>query len=403
MKILFLTDNFPPEVNAPATRTYEHCKEWIKDEEIEVTVITCAPNFPHGKLYAGYKNKFFQKEDFDGIKVIRVWSYITSNSGFAKRVLDYVSYSFMAFIVGVFQKHDVIVATSPQFFTTWAGWALSKVRRKPWIFELRDLWPETIKTVGAMKQGHVIDRLEKIELGLYRSANHIIPVTDAFKMNLVNRGIDEDKISVITNGSNNELFSIREKDEFLVQELNIGNKFVIGYIGTHGMCHGLDFIVNALAKVEDENIYFLFIGDGAMKQTIVDIAERLKLKNINFLDSIPKEDVPRYLSVCDVSLAPLKNEDNFKTVIPSKIFEAAAMGKPTLLGVKGQAKKVLEEDGAGICFEPEDEEDFLLKLIKLRNKKIYKACQEGCLKLAKRYDRKVLAEEMLEVIKRTVK
>lgn len=403
MKILFLTDNFPPEVNAPATRTYEHCKEWIKDEEVEVTVITCAPNFPHGKLYSGYKNKFFQKEDFDGIKVIRVWSYITSNSGFTKRVLDYVSYSLMAFFVGVFQKHDVIVATSPQFFTTWAGWALSKVRRKPWIFELRDLWPETIKTVGAMKQGHVIDRLEKIELGLYRNANHIIPVTDAFKMNLVNRGIDGDKISVITNGSNNELFSIREKDEFLVQELNIGNKFVIGYIGTHGMCHGLDFIVNALAKVEDENIYFLFIGDGAMKQTIINIAKKLKLKNIKFLDSIPKEDVPRYLSVCDVSLAPLRNEDNFKTVIPSKIFEAAAMGKPTLLGVKGQAKKVLEEDGAGICFEPEDEEDFLLKLITLRNKEIYKACQEGCLKLAKRYDRKVLAEEMLEVIKRTVK
>jgi len=403
MKILFLTDNFPPEVNAPATRTYEHCKEWIKEEDVEITVITCAPNFPHGKVYEGYKNKFFQKENIDGIEVIRVWSYITANSGFAKRVLDYVSYSFIAFLVGLFQKHDIIVATSPQFFTTWAGWALSKVRRRPWIFELRDLWPETIKTVGAMKQGRVIDILEKIELGLYRSANHVIPVTEAFKMNLVGRGIDKDKTSVITNGSNNDLFTVREKESSLIEELNLEDKFVVGYIGTHGMCHGLDFIVNALAKVEDEDIYFLFIGDGAMKQTIVELAEKLNLKNVKFLDPVQKEDVPRYLSVCDVSLAPLRNEENFTTVIPSKIFEAAAMAKPTLLGVKGQAQRVLEKDGAGLCFEPEDEKDFLLKLVEIKKEETYKACQAGCLSLAKRYDRKALAREMLEVIRATLK
>jgi glycosyltransferase involved in cell wall biosynthesis len=399
MKILFLTDNFPPEVNAPATRTYEHCKEWIKDPNIDVTVITCAPNFPHGKVYDGYKNKLFQKEDIDGIKVIRVWSYITSNSGFLKRVIDYVSYAFMAFWVGLFQKHDIIVATSPQFFTTWAGWGLSKIRRKPWIFELRDLWPETIKTVGAMKQGKAIEILEKIELGLYRSANHVIPVTDAFKSNLISRGIEADKISVVTNGSNNELFKVRPKDIALIEKLSLEEKFVVGYIGTHGMCHGLDFIVQALSKVSDDQIHFLFIGDGAMKGMIVELAKTLKLTNITFHDPVSKEDVPRYLSICDVSLAPLKNEDNFKTVIPSKIFEAAAMKKPTLLGVKGQAKEVLEHDGAGICFEPEDEEDFLLKLQQLKDKTVYEECQLGCEKLAQRYDRKTLAKKMLQIIK----
>lgn len=399
MKILFLTDNFPPEVNAPATRTYEHCQEWIKEPNVEITVITCAPNFPHGKVYEGYKNKFFQKEDIDGIKVIRVWSYITSNSGFTKRVLDYVSYAFMAFLVGIFQKSDVIIATSPQFFTTWTGWALSKVKRKPWIFELRDLWPETIKTVGAMKQGKVIDTLEKIELFLYRSANHVVPVTDAFKTNLIKRGINADKITVVTNGSNNELFTVREKDSELLKELKLEGKFVVGYIGTHGMCHGLDFIVQAISKVKDKTIHFIFIGDGAMKKTVVKLAEELSLSNISFLNPIKKEDVPRYLSVCDVSLAPLKNEDNFKTVIPSKIFEAAAMKKPTLLGVKGQAQRVLDYDGAGLCFEPEDEVDFILKLEALKNKETYEKCQEGCVKLAKRYDRAVLAKEMFQIIK----
>ena len=401
LRILFITDNFTPEVNAPATRTYEHCKEWIKNDDVEVTVITCTPNFPHGRVYDGYKNKLYQTEYIDGIKVIRVWSYITSNSGFIKRVLDYMSFGVMAFFVGLFQKYDVIIATSPQFFTTWAAWGLSKIKRKPWIFELRDLWPESIKTVGAMKQGIVIDILEKIELGLYKSCDKVIAVTNAFKTNLINRGIDAQKIEVVTNGSNVEFFQASEKDEKLLKELNLENKFIVGYIGTHGMAHSLDFIIKSVAKVDDASIHFLFIGDGAMKQTIVDIAKNLKLKNVTFLDPISKEEVPKYLSICDVSLAPLKKEDNFKAVIPSKIFEASAMHKPTLLGVEGQAQEIIEKYNAGICFEPENESDFLEKLYVLKNNdKKYKEFQQGCKKLALAFDRKVLADKMLEIIRR---
>ncbi len=398
MHILFLTDNFPPEVNAPATRTFEHCQEWIKKGH-QITVITCVPNFPHGKVYAGYKNKFYQSEIVNEIRVIRVWSYMSSNSGFSKRVLDYVSFGIMAFFVGLFTKHDVIIATSPQFFTTWAAWGISKIKRKPWIFELRDLWPESIKTVGAMKQGKAIEFLEKIEIGLYKSSDKVIAVTDAFKTNLISRGIDEDKIEVVTNGSNMELFYPRVKDEKLLNELNLKDKFIVGYIGTHGMAHGLDFIVRSIAKVENKTIHFLFIGDGAMKKTIVEITSSLKLKNITFLNPIKKDDVPKYLSICDVSLAPLKKEDNFKTVIPSKIFEASAMQKPTLLGVQGQAQEILEKYGAGVCFEPENEKDFLEKLNFLKEVSVYGKCQAGCEVLAKEYDRKVLANKMLNVIK----
>jgi len=401
MKILFLSDNFPPEVNAPATRTYEHCQEWIK-EGVDVTVITCAPNFPHGKLYKNYKNKLYQKENIDGITVIRVWSYMTSNQGFIKRVLDYLSFSIMSFFVGLFQKYDIIIATSPQFFTTWSGYGLSKIRRKPWIFELRDIWPESIKTVNVMKESKVLNFLEKIELGLYRDSNQVIAVTDAFKKNLIGRGIDESKISVITNGSNLDLFTAREKDSELLKKLNLSNKFIVGYIGTHGLAHSLDFIVNSIAKVDDENIHFLFVGDGAMKQKIMTIAKKLNLLNITFLDSITKESVPQYLSICDVSLAPLKDEDNFKTVIPSKIFEAAAMEKPTLLGVRGEAQSILERNNAGICFEPENEEDFLEKLKLLKDEKIYASCQKGARELAKMYDRKKLAKDMLTIIRNTV-
>lgn len=404
MKILFITDNFTPEVNAPATRTYEHVKEWIKDKNVEVTIITCAPNFPHGKVYDGYKNKLYQKEYIDGIEVIRVWSYITSNSGFLKRVLDYISFGIMAFLVGLFKKHDLIIATSPQFFTTWAAWGLSKIKRKPWIFELRDLWPESIKTVGAMKQGKAIDTLEKIELGLYKSCNKVVAVTDAFKTNLINRGIDANKIEVVTNGSNMELFSPREKNQELLKSLNLENKFVIGYIGTHGMAHSLDFIVNSISKIKDEDIHFLFIGDGAMKQKVLEIAKYLNIKNATFLNPIKKDDVPDYLNICDVSLAPLKKEDNFKTVIPSKIFEASAMLKPTLLGVEGQAQEIIETHNAGLCFEPENEKDFIEKVQILKNnREKYIELQKGCEELAITYDRKRLAQKMLEIIKNMVK
>lgn len=399
MKILFITDNFTPEVNAPATRTYEHVKEWIKEDDVEVTIITCAPNFPHGKVYEGYKNKLYQKEYIDGIEVIRVWSYITSNSGFAKRVLDYISFGFMAFWVGLFKKHDLIIATSPQFFTTWAAWGISKIRRKPWIFELRDLWPESIKTVGAMKQGKAIDILEKIEIGLYKSCDKVIAVTDAFKTNLINRGIKEEKVEVVTNGSNVELFNPREKNKDLLKSLGLENKFIVGYIGTHGMAHSLDFIARSISKIKDSDIHFLFIGDGAMKQTVLDIAKELDLKNATFLDPIKKDDVPEYLGICDISLAPLKKEDNFKTVIPSKIFEASAMLKPTLLGVEGQAQEIIETHNAGLCFEPENENDFLEKVHILKNNhKRYKELQLGCASLAKEYDRNRLAKKMLDII-----
>jgi len=398
INILFLSDNFTPEVNAPATRTLEHCREWV-NQGVDVTVITCVPNFPRGKVFDGYQNKLYQTEYIDGIKIIRVWSYMSANSGFIRRTLDYISYAFMAFCVGLFQKHDIVVATSPQFFTTWAGWGISKIKRKPWVFELRDIWPESIKAVGEIKSGKIYDYLEQIELALYKNSSKVIAVTNAFKSNLISRGIDAQKIEVISNGSNMEFFSAREKDITLLSELKLENKFIVGYLGTHGLAHGLDFIIRSIHKITDKDIHFLFIGDGASKNKIITLAEDLHLTNITFLDPISKDKMPQYLSIVDVSLAPLKRSDTFKTVVPSKIFEASAMQKPTLLGVEGQAQEIIEQYGAGLCYIPEDENDFIDKVIELKkNRSLYIACQQGCVKLAKDFDRQVLANKMLKIL-----
>lgn len=399
MNILFLSDNFPPEVNAPATRTFEHCKEWVR-LGAKVTVLTTQPNFPHGRLYDGYKNRLLQREELDGIQVIRVWTYITANEGFIKRSLDYVSFAVMASLVGLFQKADVIVATSPQFFTTWAGCFLGLVKRRPWVFELRDLWPESIVSVGAMQKGRLYHLLERIEMFLYRRADMIVPNTPAFKDNLVRRGIDEKKIHVICNGANLEMFKVQMKDEALESSLGLYGKFVIGYIGTHGLAHSLEFIVESLSEIEDPDLHYLFIGDGAMKSKVVERAEQLGMKNITFLPPVSKDEVSRYLSLLDVAIVPLKKSETFKTVIPSKIFESCAMGIPVLLGVEGQAKELVMQYEAGLPFEPENKQSFIdaVKAIK-SSPMVYERISEGGLRLAQAYDRKKLAKEMLEALK----
>ena len=227
MNILFLTDNFPPEVNAPASRTYDHVREWHSKGH-DITVITCAPNFPKGKVYDGYKNRLYQTEYMDGIRVIRVWSYIAENKGFIKRTLDYISYSVTAFFAGLFQKPDVIIATSPQFFTALCGRTLSFWKRRPWIMEVRDLWPESIKTVGAMKDNMFIRYFEWEEMRCYRSARKIIVVTDSFKRTLISRGVPADKIAVVKNGANRDLFKPIPKDTALIEKLGLEGKKIIG-------------------------------------------------------------------------------------------------------------------------------------------------------------------------------
>ena len=403
MRILFLTDNFPPEVNAPASRTYEHCKEWVK-AGADVTVITCAPNFPQGKVYEGYKNKLYQKEVVDGIKVIRVWTYIVPNKGFLKRTLDYISYSVSAFIAGLFVSTDVIIATSPQFFTALAGRVLSTWKRKPWIMEVRDLWPESIKTVGAMKDNLFIRYFEWQEKRCYKSAKHIVVVTDSFKRKLVERGIAAEKISVVKNGVNKDLFQPVPKDEALIKQLHLEGKTIIGYIGTHGMAHKLDFILEAAHRLEgDSSLHFLLIGGGAMKEQLLKQKEELGCTNVTMLDPVMKNEVARYISILDVCLINLKKSPLFTTVIPSKMFENAGMGKPILMGVEGEAKDIIESYGAGVCFEPENYDDFAAKLRYLLTPSVYDECKRNCKRLADDFDRSKLAMRMFSVVEKLFK
>lgn len=404
MRILFLTDNFPPEVNAPATRTYEHCREWVK-LGAEVTVITGAPNFPQGKVYAGYKNSPKKVEYIDGIKVIRVWTYITANEGFLKRTLDYISFSVTSFFAGLFQRADIIIATSPQFFTALSGRTLSFWKRKPWIMEVRDIWPESIKTVGALSDNFIIKYFEREELRCYKSAKHIVVVTDSFKDTIVGKGIDPNKITVVKNGANLELFKPQIKNEVLISKLQLEGKFVLGYIGTHGMAHKLDFILDSAKKIAkmDSSIHFLLIGDGAEKQNLLEKKENEGITNVTMLDAVSKYEVVSYLGILDAAVVNLKKSDLFKTVIPSKIFESSAMGIPILLGVDGETRRIVEDFEAGIYYEPENINHFIDSIFLLKkNEACYIQFSNGAKRLADSFDRKLLAKEMYDCIKEII-
>lgn len=406
MHILLLTDNFTPEVNAPASRSFEHCRVWVEAGH-QVTVITGAPNFPRGIVFPGYRNRLWQSEVINGIRVVRVWTFICANEGFVFRTLDYLSFMITAFVASFFVRRvDVIIGTSPQFFTVCAAWASSALRRVPFVFELRDLWPDSIRAVKALQNKRLLALLSRIELFLYHRAALIIAVTHAFKRILTARGIDPGKIAVVTNGVDLQRFKPGRKDARLEAELGLTNCFVAGYIGTHGLAHGLDTVLDAARLLRDDgaaHVRILMLGDGAEKAALMARADAEQLDTILFLDSVAKDQVARYWSLLDCSVIHLRRDALFRSVIPSKLFEAMATGIPVALGVEGEAADLVLRYEAGVAVQPEDPQALADAILALRDNPVLRAAlsQNGA-QAARRFSRPALALAMLQAIEGVV-
>lgn len=400
MKILFLTENFPPETNAAATRVYERALYWVKDGH-SVTILTSAPNFPEGKVFEGYSNRWRQVENVDGIRVVRVKTLIAANKGIILRTLDFISFMITAFVAGLFEKRpDVIAATSPQFFAAVGGWMLAACRTRPFVFELGDLWPASIAAVGAIKHSLPLRVVEKLELFLYRKSAAVAALTYAFKRNLVSRGIDPNKIWVVRNGVDAGRYGLRTRHAQLEAEHGLKGKFVIGYIGTHGLAHALDQVIESAFLLKNEkNIQFLFAGAGAARASLIEQAGQLGLSNVVFLPMQPKERIPDVWSLCDLALVHLKDELTFTEVIPSKIFEAMGMGLPILIAApKGEATDIVTAEQAGIVVSPPNPHSLADAICELRDDvATRKTYAKNALAAAPQYSRKKQANEMIEV------
>lgn len=398
MHILFLADNFPPEKNAQASRVFERACYWVKWGH-RVTVITCAPNFPEGKVYAGYRNRWYRTEEISGIRVVRVKTFIAANAGRYKRIADFLSFMGSSYLAGLVQERpDVVAATSPQFFAAISGWALSTMHRRPFVFELSDLWPESIIAVGAMRPSLALRWLEHVELFLYRQAGAVVALTGSFKENLVRRGIAAEKVSVVTNGVEQSRFSPRARDWELGQSLGIErHHFTVGYIGTLGMAHGLQNVLDAAARLRHDPVRFLFVGPGAEREALMAEAERRGLENVIFVAPQMKERMPAYWSLCDVALVHLKDTPLFRTVIPSKLFEAMGMGLPLLLAApEGEASRIVRGENAGLHIPPSDAESLAEAVRFLQASPAYVArLAAASLAAAPRWSRERQAREML--------
>ena len=401
MHILFLTDNFPPESNAPANRTYEHAVEWVSAGH-DVTVITGAPNFPQGKLYPGYSNKWYQVEAMDGIRVVRVKTFISANEGFISRILDYLSFMISGTVATLCQrKIDLIVATSPQFFCAIAGWLSSVFRWKPFVLEIRDMWPSSIVAVGAMKDGIFIRLMEKVEHFLYRRAALIIVVSKAFKNEMVERGIAADKIHVVLNGVDEKLFFPYEKNQALLTEYGLKDQFVIGYVGTHGLAHDLVNVLQAVERLQAHSqIQFIFVGAGAERARIEKIVGERKLGNVTMIPQQPRSVIPKIIAICDLCIVPLRNDPVFAAVIPSKIFECQAVGVPVVMSLpEGEATRLVEQDKCGVVVPPESPELLAAALLHLaEHPEEVAELSRNATVAASKYSRKILAKTMLDYL-----
>ena len=358
MKILFLCQYFPPEPGAPAARTHEHVREWAKQGH-DVTVICGVPNHPTGEIPEEYRSQFVYESIVDDVRVLRCWFLTAANAGRVRRSIAFVSFMAAALFWGVVKggKPHVVIATSPQLLCGLAGELLARFKRCPFVFEVRDLWPQQIIDLNVLRNKWLIQILRAVESYLYRRAAAIVTVAEAARHILIEEGYGEEKIFTVTNAIDLDVFTPQERTGTMRFRYGWGDRCVVLYIGTHGMSQGLETVLAAARMLADQqHIHFVFVGSGAERQGLIELAQSWQLSNVEFIANQPREEVPEFYAAADICLAPLKKCDIFLTNIPSKLFEIMACARPIILGVDGQAREVLEAADAGICVPPEDVE-----------------------------------------------
>jgi glycosyltransferase involved in cell wall biosynthesis len=357
MKILLVCHYFPPEIGAPQSRLGDLSRMWAQDGD-EVTVLTCMPNHPTGVVPPEYRGKWRLRERLGGADVVRTWSYATPNEGFVKKILGHLSFMVTGPLFGWRQvgRPDVVVVSSPTFFSIFSAWLFARFKRAPLVVEVRDLWPAIFVELGVLRNPLLIKALERLELAAYRAAALVVVVTEGFRTDLVRRGIPADKVVTIRNGVDVDRFAVEPagaRAEWR-NRLGFGNdETLVLYVGAHGVSHGLDTVLEASTKARP-GIRFVFVGEGAEKRELVTRAESLRLGNVSFHDGIPSAEIPGLLRAADICLVPLRGDvPLFSTFIPSKLFEFLAAERAVVAAVRGEAAEILEDAGA-LVVEPGD-------------------------------------------------
>jgi glycosyltransferase involved in cell wall biosynthesis len=403
MRILYVSQYFPPEIGAPAARVHELSREWVRRGH-EVTVLTAFPHHPSGIKRAEDRGVLERRERVDGIELLRTYVYAVPNKGIVRRMASYASFMMSAVALGPLRlsSPDVVIATSPQLLCGVAGYILSRSFGAPYVFEVRDLWPESILAVDAMGDNAIIRSLKSLARFLYRSCDQIVTVGEGYKRSIHQLySIDPGKMSVIPNGIDRTLFSPLPRDNEVRREYGWGDKFVVLYLGTHGMAHALDKVLEAASRLSgDRRLHFVFVGDGAEKDNLKQRATAAQLTNVQFIDPQPKSRVPLFYAACDLGIVTLRDTALFQEVLPSKIFEYLGMERAILLGVGGEARRLVESAGAGLYVPSEDVEAMVAAIRRLSqdSARLEEMGRRGRAHVLEHYDRGALADRYLDLL-----
>jgi len=407
VRILYLSQYFPPEVGATQTRAYEMAR-YLVSAGHQVTMLTEVPNHPSGIIPPEYRGKAYERAPLDGIDVIRVWVKASSVKTFSTRMLFYTTYMINAALAGLVLArghYDAIYATSPPLFVGGAALAISYLRRIPLLFEVRDLWPESAVALNEITSTRAAALAGKLEEMCYNRSRCVVVVTEGIRRRLEERGFGA-KLALIPNGANTELFR-PDPDEgaALRSELGLSGKFLVIYAGIHGMAQGLETVLEAARQLQGEpDVHFLFVGEGPKKRDLLNQQDALGLANVTMLAEQPRGSMPAYMSAADVALVPLRRLDLFRGALPSKMFDAWACGCPVVLSIDGEARQVLEQADGGVFVEPENSRqmaDVLLQL-KANPERLRHLGQNGRRFVEQYYSRERLAARLEALLREAV-
>jgi len=354
--ILFISPYYPPESGAAPACVGETATRLVKQGH-QVTVLTTFPNYPTGVFPKEYRGRFLKQEMRDGVHVVRVWSWVSPNKSFLHRIKWYLSFAFLAPLLGgkAVGHPEVIIVQSPPLFDAIAVRLLARWKRCPYIFMVSDLWPEQAIQLGVLRNRQLIWLSEWLEWSTYRRAALVWVVTEWIRDRLIQRGLASERILLLTNGVDTNTFRPLPQVQARA-ELGWDDRFTVLYVGTHGVTHGLMTIINAAEQLRNHNdIHFILVGEGSDKDEMIEHAQKLGLTNITFMDVVPHRLVPTILAAGDVCLAHVRKASITEGILPIKMFEAMACSRPIVLAVDGEARRIAEQEaGAAIFVEPEN-------------------------------------------------
>lgn len=407
MKILFLTQYFPPETGASQNR-FGDLSRRLSVLGHRVTVLTALPNYPKGEFYEGYRGRFVMTEDDHGIRIVRTWLYTTQTKSFLQRVLNYLSFSILSVFVGLLTvgRVDAVYVDSPPLFLGVSGYLLAKLKGAMFVLNVADLWPESVVALGMLRNPLLIDWATRLEEGLYRRSRFVTGQTVGI-VESIRRRCPTTPVELLTNGVASEFIAqveaARMEREGTRKEFGFGSNFVVVYTGVHGLAQGLETLLSAAQILAEwHEIRFVLSGDGPEKSRLQALAAQRGQHNVEFLPQQATSRMPLILTAVDVSVVPLKRGDLFKGALPSKLFEALGAGVPVIAAMDGEARRLVERSGGGLVVEPENPASMAEAILQLYRDPILRKRlgERGCSYVARHYDRKVIAERFESLLLR---